>query len=92
MGESGTQNKFQGYQLNSTTYRENQSGGKGGDEGNTLNTGGKGSYLLRDGVSSSVIYAAYGGHGRIPGGGGGSSGIWGGPLKNGAQGMVIIHY
>jgi len=41
-GEAGAQNRFEGYQLNSTTYRENQAGGKGGDGGNTVNTGGKG--------------------------------------------------
>ena len=92
VGESGTQNRFAGYQLNSTTYRENQTGGKGGDGGNTENTGGKGAYLLRDGVTSSVIYGFFGGHGSMPGGGGGSAGIWGGSTKNGGQGMVIIHY
>ena len=92
VGEAGSQNKFEGYQLNSTTYRENQSAGKGGDGGNSIHTGGKGSYHLRDGVSSGVIYAAQGSNGQMPGGGGGGSGIWGGSLRSGGQGMVIIHY
>ena len=92
VGEAGAQNRFEGYQLNSTTYRESQTGGKGGDGGNTVNTGGKGMYILRDGVTSNVIYGFFGGHGSMPGGGGGSGGIWGGQLKNGGQGMVIIHY
>jgi len=92
VGEAGSQNRFEGYQLNPTTYRESQTGGKGGDGGNTTNTGGKGGYLLRDGTTSKVIYGFFGGHGRMPGGGGGSAGIWGGSLKNGGQGMVIIHY
>ncbi len=92
VGEAGAQNRFEGYMLNSTTYRENQTGGKGGDGGHTENTGGKGAYILRDGVSSSIIYGFYGGQGRMPGGGGGAGLTWGGSLKNGGQGMVIIHY
>jgi len=92
VGESGAQNRFEGYHVNSTTYRENQTGGKGGDGGNSTNTGAKGVYLLRDGVTSNVIYGYFGGDGRMPGGGGGSAGTWGGQLKNGGQGMVIIHY
>ncbi|MEO6403948.1 MAG: glycine-rich domain-containing protein [Ferruginibacter sp.] len=92
VGEAGAQNRFEGYQLNSTTYRENQTGGKGGNGGHSENTGGKGAYLLRDGATSSVIYGYSGGHGRMPGGGGGGSLTWGGAVKNGGQGMVIIHY
>ena len=92
VGEAGSQNRFEGYLLNSTTYRENQTGGKGGDGGNSKNTGGKGTYKLRDGVTSAVIYGVEGTGGQMPGGGGGSCGIWGGSLRNGGQGMVIIHY
>lgn len=92
VGEAGSQNRFEGYLLNSTTYRENQTGGKGGDGGNSKNTGGKGTYKLRDGVSSAIIYAVEGTPGQMPGGGGGSAGIWGGTLRAGGQGMVIIHY
>jgi hypothetical protein len=92
VGEAGSPNKFEGYQLNATTYRESQSGGKGGDGGNSIHTGGKGVYTLRDAVSSAVIYGIGGSHGQMPGGGGGSWGIWGGSVRNGGQGMVIIHY
>lgn len=92
VGEAGEQNRFEGYQFNSTTYRESQIGGKGGNGGNTINTGGKGGYRLIDPVTTTVIYGAFGGHGRLPGGGGGSPGGSGGTIKNGGPGMVIIHY
>jgi hypothetical protein len=92
VGEYGEQNKFAGYQVNATTWRESQTGGKGGDGGNSVNTGGKGSYILRDAVTSTLIYGTYGGSGKMPGGGGCGTGTWGGAIRNGGQGMVIIHY
>ncbi len=92
VGEQGGSNQYSGYQINATTFRENQTGGKGGNGGNTINTGGKGASLSRDASTLTVNYGIFGGNGTLPGGGGGSWGTWGGIFRNGAQGLVIIHY
>ena len=71
---------------------ESQTGGKGGDGGNTKNTGGKGTYQLRNASTSANIYTLYGSTGKIPGGGGGGNITWGGIIQSGGQGLVTIHY
>ena len=92
VGEAGGTNSFGYNQSNATTFLESQTGGKGGDGGNTRNTGGKGSYQIRNASTSVNIYTLYGSAGRIPGGGGGGNITWGGIIWNGAQGLVTIHY
>jgi len=92
-GEAGGGNKFESFTLNPTTYRESQTGGKGGDAGNSPYSGGKGSYQLREAViNGKVLYTLYGSDGRMPGGGAGGNLSWGGIVRNGGQGMVIIRY
>ena len=91
-GEAGGLNTFGYHQSNATTFLESQSGGKGGDAGHTRNTGGKGTYQIRNAATSAIVYALFGSHGRIPGGGGGGNITWGGSVRNGAPGMVRIHY
>ena len=91
-GEPGGTNKFEAFVIGTTTYREGQTGGKGGDAGNSLHSGGKASFQLRDPVSMNQIYTLYGSEGKMPGGGGGGNITWGGVVFNGGQGMVIVHY
>ena len=90
-GESGGTNTFQSMVYNGTTYREAESGGKGGDAGHTIHTGGGGAYQLRN-VGSTAVYTLYPNAGSIPGGGGGGTYIGNGQLSPGGSGMVIIHY
>ena len=92
VGEAGGSNYFGYHQSNGTTFLESQTGGKGGDAGNTKNTGGKGTYQLRNASTSVNIYTLYGSTGKVPGGGGGGNITWGGVVQNGGQGMVTIHY
>jgi hypothetical protein len=91
-GEAGGSNSFGYHQSNATTFLESQTGGKGGDGGSSPNSGGKGTYQLRNASTFANIYALYGSPGRIPGGGGGGNITWGGIIWAGAQGLVIIHY
>lgn len=91
-GEAGGTNKFESRTLNSTTYHEGQTGGKGGDAGNSPNSGGKPSFQFRDAVSMNILYTLYGSEGKMPGGGGGGNITWGGVIFNGGQGMIIVHY
>jgi hypothetical protein len=92
-GQDGAIQKITGFQTNSTTYRVAFLGGKGGDGGNTTNTGGTGGVGIYDGVTGTNIKFNDPVAGSIPGGGGGSNGNnGGGTLKNGGQGMIIIHY
>ena len=91
-GEAGNPNSYGGYQLSATVFKETLKGGKGGDGGNSINTGGKGASGVRDPGTFSVSYMSFGGDGRMPGGGGGCWGTWGGSINNAGQGMVIIHY
>lgn len=91
-GEPGGTNAFGYNQSNSTTFLESQTGGKGGDAGNSSNTGGKGTFQLRNASTSVNIYTLYGSPGKLPGGGGGGNITWGGIIQGGAQGLVIIHY
>ncbi len=92
VGEAGGSNYFGYHQSTSTTYLESQTGGKGGDGGNTENTGGKATYQLRNPISLATLYVLYGSTGKIPGGGGGGNITWGGILQSGGQGLVTIHY
>ena len=92
VGEDGGTNNFGFHQTNSTTFLESQTGGKGGDGGNSQNTGGKGSFQLRNPTTFAPSYTLYGSPGKIPGGGGGGNITWGGIIQAGAQGLVIIHY
>ena len=91
-GEAGGSNNFGYHQPTSTSFLESQTGGMGGDAGNTKNTGGKGTYQLRNPISLATIYVLYGSSGKIPGGGGGGNVTWGGIIQSGAQGLVTIHY
>ena len=92
VGEAGGANSFGYHQSNATTFLESQAGGKGGDGGNSQNTGGKGTYQLRNSVTFATIYVLYNSPGKVPGGGGGGNITWGGQVRDGAAGMVIIHY
>jgi hypothetical protein len=91
-GEAGEGIRTNGYQSYINEYRYSSTGGKGGDAGNTINTGGKGGYWLKDGTTNSNIYIVYGSNGSLPGGGGGGNVFVGNETKNGGQGMIIIHY
>ncbi len=92
-GEAGGSNNFESFALNAATYRESQTGGKGGDAGNSPNSGGKGSYQLREAVvNGAVLYTLYGSDGKMPGGGAGGNLTWGGRVRNGGQGMIIVRY
>jgi hypothetical protein len=92
-GEAGGANKFEYYQSGTTAFNESQTGGKGGDAGNSINTGGKGACFVRNAITASIIYNLFPSEGKIPGGGGGGATTTGGGLLTyGGQGMVIIHY
>lgn len=92
VGEAGGINYFGYHQANATTFLESQTGGKGGDGGNTKFTGGVGTYQLRNASTFANIYTLYGSPGRVPGGGAGGNITWGGSIQYGGQGMVTIHY
>lgn len=92
VGEAGGTNSFGYNQSNATTFLESQTGGKGGDGGNTKNTGGKGSFQIRNASTLVQSYTLYDSPGRVPGGGGGGNITWGGVIQSGGQGMVTIHY
>jgi hypothetical protein len=72
-------------------------GGKGGDAGNTTNTGGTAAYRVIQTSSGMAVRNGIGESGRVPGGGGGagltllqtSATVTG---QAGASGRVIIHY
>jgi len=72
-------------------------GGRGGDAGNSINTGGSGRYNMRRMLTSWNRYSIAG-HGKQPGGGGGGGtpviveGDGNGLGGNGGDGMVTIHY
>ena len=92
-GDLGGANKFEYFQSGPTTFIEIQTGGKGGDAGNSANTGAKGEYLVRNVSNSTTIYNLRTGGSKIPGGGaGGSTPGIGVNTSEGGGGMVIIHY
>lgn len=69
-------------------YVVTRSLGKGGNAGNTENTGGRGDIVLNP---NNPTYRRSGGPGKLPGGGGGGSTNPRGGF-NGAPGMAIIYY
>lgn len=75
-------------QSNNNTYVVTRNLGKGGDAGNTVNTGGRAEILLNP---ANPSYKRNGGAGKLPGGGGGGSTNPRGGF-NGAPGMAIIYY
>lgn len=92
-GQDGAIQKITGFQTNSTTYRVVFNGGRGGDAGNSMNTGGSGGVGIYDGVTGTNIKFNDPVDGSMPGGGGGSNGNnGGGALTNGGQGMVRVLY
>jgi hypothetical protein len=81
---------------------ETQSGGDGGDAGNTIHTGGKGMYksINSTGIEYADVYTGAGANGANPGGGGGAGYYYLSPTSGfdlnigggGGKGRVIIHY
>lgn len=92
VGEAGGANKFEYFQSNATTFIESHTGGRGGNAGNSTNTGGKGAYLVKNVATSTTIYQILPSGPKIPGGGAGCPLFSGAPPYTGGQGMVIIHY
>ncbi len=91
-GEAGHPNKSEYYQGGTSTFYEALTAGKGGDGANSVNTGGRGTYILYNITTATNVRVTYGSNGRMPGGGAGALGNFGGIIYNAGQGMVIIHY
>jgi hypothetical protein len=95
-GENGKPNRIEFQQRSATLFYEISSGGDGGNAGNSINTGGKGTYRVINttgGVhvrTSSIVGPVEGGGGgagyRLLSEGGFGSGSYGG------NGKVTIHY
>lgn len=98
-GERGEPIKNEFTQTGASVFYETVTGGRGGNAGNTENSGGEASYAIAKATAPvSNIKYQYGGYGRQPGGGGGSgvsyvtAGLGFVNGSDGAAGMVIIHY
>ncbi len=95
-GQPGFPNTINFLQSNATTFYEISSGGKGGDAGNSVNTGANGLFRMVNTGTGALIREAWGTSGRRGGGGsGGHFMLFGGGFANGTpggSGMVTIHY
>jgi hypothetical protein len=91
-GQDGEPNRTNYLQSSATTFLEETIGGKGGDAGNSYNSGSIGGYRLYNLNTATQIRAAVPGIGRIPGGGG--AGHYNGDMNScrGGNGRVVIHY
>lgn len=95
-GQSGGLKTIRFDQYGTTSFAEIIEYGNGGDAGNTTNTGSSGGRINKDrGTGNQIdLYRRYPSHPQVPGGGGGGGFIT--PslsgARNGASGMVIIHY
>ena len=87
-GEYGQPNQATYTQLSATSFVQEGTGGRGGDAGNSIKTGGAGSRSLANGGNSSQ----YQGHSGVFGGGGGGGipGVANG--MSGGKGKVVIWY
>jgi hypothetical protein len=88
-GENGQPTRTEYHQSNATIFLEVTIGGKGGDAGNKLYTGGSGSYRLYNPSTGITTRLSAPVMARQPGGGGSGHYTGGSP---GANGLVIIHY
>lgn len=84
-GSPGLPNQYIYTEVSAGVFQQIVMGGKGGDGGNTLNTGAAGSYSF-----PNIIYVAANGLDKGGGGGGGIPSVSGG--GNGGRGKVIIWY
>jgi len=94
-GQSGSPIEVRYHQYNATTFYQTGRSGKGGDAGNTINTGGIGTYYVGNSGTSSIVENHGGGMAMQPGGGGPGSYNFGGNTTAGgagAWGRVIIWY
>jgi trimeric autotransporter adhesin len=93
----GGEASSRGYmQFNATTYYETGTAGRGGDAGNTINTGATGSYYVYNNTGSVLIFRSLKIAAGIFPGGGGAAGIQYGATSisggSGAGGSVVVHW
>ncbi|MES2777711.1 MAG: hypothetical protein V4722_26265 [Bacteroidota bacterium] len=93
-GEAGLPKTVRYDQYGTSSFASIWQFGKGGNGGNTISTGGTGTYLSQDRGTLNSLWQVGASKATVPGGGGA-----GGQLENagnsgmdGAAGMVIIHY
>jgi hypothetical protein len=92
-GEDGTPNQVSYDQPNGSTYYETTLCGKGGDAGNSLNTGAGGGFVVFNlTLATQVKYVAVGKSGQPGGGGCGNRDNASYFGSSGESGMVRLHY